>query len=65
MTIHPAFVITCDGFDCDEKIALIGPNATSYRGARGYAAGHDWDCTAEHVDWCPTCSAAQAALDDR
>jgi hypothetical protein len=60
--IHPAFVIFCDGRDCGEKIALIGPIATSYRGARGYASHEEW-ATNDEVDWCPTCSAAQAALD--
>lgn len=60
--IHPAFVITCDGRDCGEKIALIGPNATSYLGARGYASQEGWT-TNDDVDWCPTCSEAQRALD--
>lgn len=60
--IHPAFVITCDGHECGQKIALIGPNATSYRGARGYASQEGWR-TNDEVDWCPACSAGQAELD--
>lgn len=63
MAVHPAIVITCDGHPCDEKIALIGPNAVSYAGARGHAASHGWDTSADHVDWCPRCAAAQADLD--
>lgn len=61
--IHPAFVIACDGHACSEKIALIGSNATSYRGARGYASHEGWT-TNDEVDWCPSCTADQAALDD-
>jgi len=64
MTIHPAIVLTCDGFECDEKLALIGPNAVSYGGARGHADSYGWDCSVDGVDWCPRCRAAQAALDD-
>jgi len=63
MTIHPAIVLTCDGFECDEKLALIGQNAVSYRGARGHAISYGWDCSNDGVDWCPRCRAAQAALD--
>lgn len=64
MTIHPAIVLTCDGYQCDEKLALIGANAVSYGGARGHANSYGWDCSADGVDWCPRCRAAQAALDD-
>lgn len=63
MAIHPAFVLTCDGYQCSEKLALIGPNAVSYNGARAHAQAYGWDCSSEHVDWCPSCRAAQAALD--
>jgi hypothetical protein len=63
MAIHPAIVLTCDGYQCDEKLALIGPNAVSYGGARGHAESYGWDCSAEDVDWCPSCRAAQADLD--
>jgi hypothetical protein len=62
MTVHPAIVITCDGYECTEKLALIGPNAVSYLGARGHALAFGWT-TNDEVDWCPSCSAAQAALD--
>jgi hypothetical protein len=35
-------VITCDGYRCDEKLALIGPNAVNCHGARGQPRlGHD------------------------
>jgi hypothetical protein len=63
MTIHPAIVLTCDGYRCDEKLALIGANAVSYGGARGHAVSYGWDCSTDGVDWCPRCRAAQAALD--
>ena len=63
MAIHPAIVLTCDGYQCTEKLALIGPNAVSYHGARGHAESYGWDCSADDVDWCPSCKAAQAALD--
>lgn len=62
VAIHPAIVLTCDGYQCGEKLALIGPNAVSYRGARSHAESYGWDCSAEHVDWCPSCRAAQASL---
>lgn len=55
MAIHPAIVITCDGYQCDEKLALIGPNAVSYHGARGHALSYGWS-TNDEVDWCPSCS---------
>ncbi|RPE75387.1 hypothetical protein EDF28_3740 [Curtobacterium sp. PhB137] len=62
MAIHPAIVLTCDGYQCSENLALIGPNAVSYQGARGHAESSGWDCSADGVDWCPNCRAAQAAL---
>ncbi|TDW43155.1 hypothetical protein EDF52_113109 [Curtobacterium sp. PhB42] len=65
MAIHPAIVLTCDGYQCSEKLALIGPNAVSYGGARGHAESYGWDCSVDDVDWCPNCRAAQAALDSR
>lgn len=63
MAIHPALVLTCDGYQCAGKLALIGPNAASYVGARAHAESYGWDCSAGDVDWCPECRAAQAALD--
>lgn len=55
MAIHPAIVIKCDGYQCDAKLALIGPNAVSYRGARGHALAFGWS-TNDEVDWCPSCN---------
>lgn len=63
MAIHPAIVLTCDGHQCSARLALIGPNAVSYHGARGHAESYGWDCSTDDVDWCPACRAAQAALD--
>ncbi|MGG7308831.1 hypothetical protein ACQXVK_16755 [Curtobacterium sp. AB451] len=63
MSIHPAIVITCDGHQCTGKLALIGANAASYRGARAHAETYGWDCATDDLDWCPDCHAAQAALD--
>ncbi|QZQ53772.1 hypothetical protein KZI27_00850 (plasmid) [Curtobacterium sp. TC1] len=63
MTIHPAIVLTCDGHQCGEKLALIGTNAVSYHGARGHTESYGWDCSTDDVDWRPTYRAAQAALD--
>jgi hypothetical protein len=63
MAIHPAIVLTCDGYRCSDRLALIGANAVSYRGARGHAGSYGWDCSADDVDWCPNCRVAQAALD--
>lgn len=53
MAIHPAIVLTCDGYQRSERLALIGPNAVSYHGARGHAESYGWDCSADDVDWGP------------
>jgi hypothetical protein len=33
--IHPAIVLTCDGYQCKQRHTLISPNAVSYHGAHG------------------------------